>query len=177
MAQKIQDPAFDIRDTAQWYLNDVLRQLKVNTETQCIYPREIYKGFKAVNAARGARQQWSATGEGVNSFNGRIVSATPDTWTYEFTYNDYMRFVDMGVGLGTRYHDVDSARKARFNSRYVRQWKRYGAGRSQRPAIMMELRHLLSRMQNYLVDFYGYSGETKLIKAFETEDFQIPVIV
>ena len=177
MPRPIDTPAFSIQDTARWYLQDVLTQLRINTETQCIYPKEIYSGFRAVNVARDARQQWAATGEGVNSFRGSIVSATESNWTYEFTYNDYLRFVDMGVGLGTKYNDVDSARKARYQTRYVKKWDRYNKGHSQRPAIMMELRHLQSRMQNYLVDFYGYAGETALIKAFETEDIQIPVIV
>lgn len=175
MAKAIQSPAFDFQDTARWYLGDVLRQLKINTETQCIYPREIYSGFRAINAARGARGQWYATGEGVNSFQGRLANSTPEGWTYEFTYNDYMRFVDMGVGLGTKYNDVDSARKANYARRYIKSWKRYGAGRSQRPAIMMELRHLQARMQNYLVDFYGYQGEATIIKAFEDSEIHIPL--
>lgn len=173
MANPIQSPAFSIQDTARWYLKDVLQQLYINTQTQCIYPKEIYKGFSAVNAARGARGQWHAEGDGVKSFRGSIVSATEDNWTYEFTYNDYLRFVDMGVGLGTKYEDVDSSRKARYQTRYVRRWKRYGEGHSQRPAIMMELRHLQTRMQDYLVDFYGYMGEVKLIKLFEDNDIHI----
>lgn len=175
MAKAIQSPAFDFKDTARWYLGDVLRQLKINTETQCIYPKEIYSGFKAINAARAARGQWHAEGVGVNSFQGRIVNDTPEGWTYEFTYNDYMRFVDMGVGAGTKYNDVDNSRKANYARRYVRTWKRSGAGHSQRPAIMMELRHLQSRMQNYLVDFYGYQGEAKIIKAFEDSEIHIPL--
>ena len=126
MPKPIQAPAFDFKDTARWYLGDVLRQLKINTETQCIFPKEIYSGFRAINDARGARGQWHAEGVGVNSFQGRIVNDTPEGWTYEFTYNDYMRFVDMGVGLGTKYNDVDSARKANYSRRYVRSWKRYG---------------------------------------------------
>lgn len=173
MAKPIQNPAFDFPSTARWYLGDVLRQLKINTQTQCIYPKEIYSGFMAVNAARAARGQWHADGSGVNSFRGRIVSDTPENWTYEFMYNEYMRFVDMGVGLGTKYNDVDSAQKANYARRYVKSWQRFGAGRSQRPAIMMELRHLQSRMQNYLVDFYGYQGETALIKAFEDSNIHI----
>ena len=166
MAKSIQAPAFDFKDTARWYLGDVLRQLKINTETQCIFPKEIYSGFRAINDARGARGQWHAEGEGVNSFKGRIVNDTPEGWTYEFTYNDYMRFVDMGVGQGTTYEDVESGKKARFQTRYISKWDRK-SGKSQRPAIMMELRHLQQRIANYLVDFYGYEGEVKLINTFE----------
>ena len=165
MPKPIQSPAFDFKDTARWYLGDVLRQLKINTETQCIFPKEIYSGFRAINDVRGARGQWHAEGVGVNSFQGRIVNDTPEGWTYEFTYNDYMRFVDMGVGQGTSYEDVDNARKARYQTRYISKWDRK-SGKSQRPAIMMELRHLQQRIANYLVDFYGYEGDVKLINTF-----------
>ena len=71
MPKPIQTPAFDFKDTARWYLGDVLRQLKINTETQCIFPKEIYSGFRAINDARRARGQWHAAGVGVNSFQGR----------------------------------------------------------------------------------------------------------
>ena len=83
-----------------------------------------------------------------------------------FEFNDYMRFVDMGVGQGTSYEDVESGKKARFQTRYISKWDRK-SGKSQRPAIMMELRHLQQRIANYLVDFYGYEGEVKLINTFE----------
>lgn len=72
----------------------------------------------------------------------------------------------MGVGAGTNYEDVESGKKARFQTRYVSKWDRK-SGKSQRPAIMMELRHLQQRIANYLVDFYGYEGEVKLINTFE----------
>lgn len=173
MPQPLQEPTYDFPWIARRFLVDALQQLEINTITQRVYPAEIYGGFRAVNAARAARGQWTATGQGVKSFKGMLVNNTPESWTYQFSFNDYLRFVDMGVGMGTKYADVDNARKARFKSRYVRQWQRTGKGQSQRPAIMMELRHLQRRMQNYLVDFYGSTAEVRLVNAFEQNEFPI----
>lgn len=175
MAKAIQEAAFDMKDTARWYLQDTLKQLFRNTQTQCIYPKEIYKGYSAINDARGARGQWHATGEGVKSFEGKIVSSDPGRWSYLFSYDEHLKFAEMGVGLGTKFDDVQTQKNANYKSRYIRSWKRYGAGRSHRPAIMMELRHLSSRMQNYLVDFYGYEGEMKIVKFFEDTDIHITI--
>lgn len=135
--------------------------------TQCIYPKEVYNGYAVVNQKRKEMGQWHSTGEGVKSFAGKIIEAGEGgKVTMAFQFNDYMRFVDMGVGQGTTYEDVESVKKARFQTRYVSKWDRK-SGKSQRPAIMMELRHLQQRIANYLVDFYGYEGEVKLINTFE----------
>ena len=84
-------------------------------------------------------------------------------------YNGYavvnQKRKDMGVGQGTSYEDVDNARKARYQTRYISKWDRK-SGKSQRPAIMMELRHLQERIKKYLVDFYGYEGEVRLLNTF-----------
>lgn len=167
MAQPLRDPVHEFRNIANWFLTDTLRQLEQNTQTQRIYPVEVYKGYTAINAARGKRGQWHSEGKGYKSFKGTLVNGTPEGWTYEFSFLDHMRFVDMGVGLGTKLGDVDSAKKANYKSRYIKQWDRYRKGHSQRPAIMMELRHLQTRMQNHLTDFYGYVGEVQLLKAFD----------
>ena len=135
MAVQIYKPKIPLVEGVRQIADDFDANLQRDTETQCIFPKEIYSGFRAINDARGARGQWHAEGEGVNSFKGRIVNDTPEGWTYEFTYNDYMRFVDMGVGLGTKYNDVDSARKAHYSRRYVRSWKRYGAGRDRKSVV------------------------------------------
>lgn len=135
--------------------------------TQCIYPKEVYNGYAVVNQKRKEMGQWYSTGEGAKSFAGRIIEAGEEgKVTMAFLFNDYLRFVDMGVGQGTTYEDVESGKKARFQTRYVSKWDRK-SGKSQRPAIMMELRHLQQRIANYLVDFYGYEGEVKLINTLD----------
>ena len=174
MGQPIKNPMFPFSRVASRFFQQTINQLEVNTMTQCIYPKEVYNGYAVVNQKRKEMGGWYSTGEGAKSFAGKIIEAGDyGKVTMAFEFNDNMRFVDMGVGLGTKYNDVDSARKANYARRYIHSWKRYGAGRSQRPAIMMELRHLQSRMQNYLVDFYGYQGEAQMIKAFEDSDIHI----
>ena len=158
---------FPFNRVAARFFQQTINQLEVNTMTQCIYPKEVYNGYAVVNQKRKEMGQSYSTGEGVKSFAGRIVEAGEGgNVTMVFQFNDYMRFVDMGVGQGTTYEDVESSKKARFQTRYISKWDRK-SGKSQRPAIMMELRHLQQRIANYLVDFYGYEGEVKLINTFE----------
>ena len=167
MGKSIKNPMFPFNRVAARFFQQTINQLEVNTMTQCIYPKEVYNGYAVVNQKRKEMGQSYSTGEGVKSFAGRIVEAGEGgKVTMVFQFNDYMRFVDMGVGQGTTYEDVESGKKARFQTRYISKWDRK-SGKSQRPAIMMELRHLQQRIANYLVDFYGYEGEVKLINTFE----------
>ena len=167
MRKPIKNPMFPFNRVAARFFQQTINQLEVNTMTQCIYPKEVYSGYAVVNQKRKEMGQWYSTGEGAKSFDGRIVEAGEGgKVTMAFQFNDYMRFVDMGVGQGTTYEDVESGKKARFQTRYISKWDRK-SGKSQRPAIMMELRHLQQRIANYLVDFYGYEGEVKLINTFE----------
>lgn len=166
MGQPIKNPMFPFSRVASRYFQQTINQLEVNTMTQCIYPKEVYNGYAVVNQKRKEMGGWYSTGEGAKSFAGKIIEAGDyGKVTMAFEFNDYMRFVDMGVGQGTSYEDVDNARKARFQTRYISKWDRK-SGKSQRPAIMMELRHLQQRIAKYLVDFYGYEGEVKLINTF-----------
>lgn len=134
-------------------------QLLLNVRTQHVWPTEIYSGFGAINEMRRRRGQWNASGKGAKSFKGTVVSAdSPDNVTVVFSFNDYMQYVDIGVGAGTSAEDVDRAKNAKYKSRYTSKWNRR-EGRSHRPAIMPEMRHLERRIQRYLTDYYGYEGE------------------
>ena len=134
-------------------------QLLLNVRTQHVWPTEIYSGFGAINEMRRRRRQWNATGKGAKSFKGTVVSAdSPDNVTVVFSFNDYMQYVDIGVGAGTSAEDVERAKNAKYKSRYTSKWNRR-EGRSHRPAIMPEMRHLERRIQRYLTDYYGYEGE------------------
>lgn len=167
MGKPIQNPMFPFSRVAARFFQQTINQLEVNTMTQCIYPKEVYNGYSIVNAKRKDMGMWYSTGEGAKSFAGRIIEAGEGgKVTMAFQFNDYLRFAEMGVGKGTKYEDVESVKKARYQTRYISKWDR-SRGKSQRPAIMMELRHLQQRIANYLVDFYGYEGEVKLINTFE----------
>lgn len=164
---KIKNPMFPLPYMANLFLRQTLTQLEVNAMTQCIYPKEVYNGYSVVNQKRREMGMWYSTGEGAESFTGQLVSAgSAGDVTMAFAFNDYMRFVDMGVGTGTRYGDVENTKKARYQTRYTTKWNRR-EGRSQRPAINMELNHLRTRLRDYLVDFYGYEGEVLLLNTFE----------
>jgi hypothetical protein len=167
MGQPITNPIFPFTRVARRFFQQTINQLEVNTMTQCIYPKEVYNGYWMVNQKRKEMGMWHSTGEGAKSFGGKIIEAGEGgKVTMAFSFNDYLRFAEMGVGKGTKYEDVQSGKKARYQTRYISKWNRK-EGKSQRPAIMMELRHLQQRIANYLVDFYGYEGEVMLINTFE----------
>lgn len=120
MGQPIKNPMFPFSRVASRFFQQTINQLEVNTMTQCIYPKEVYNGYAVVNQKRKDMGGWYSTGEGAKSFAGKIIEAGDyGKVTMAFEFNDYMRFVDMGVGQGTSYEDVDNARKARFQTRYI----------------------------------------------------------
>lgn len=167
MGKPITNPIFPFPLVAALYFQQTMTQLEVNTMTQCIYPKEVYNGYAVVNQKRKEMGMWHSTGEGAHSFAGKIIEAgQAGKVTMAFTFNDYMRFAEMGVGMGTKYEDVDNSRKANYRTRYISKWNRK-AGKSQRPAIMMELRHLTDRIGKYLSDFYGMEGAVRMINTFE----------
>ena len=152
-----------------------LMQLRKNAVTQTIFPTEVYPGYRIINESRRARNEWYSTGAGVRSFSGEIVSAGAiDDVTLRYSFLDYMRYVDIGVGAGTKAEDVDRSRKANYKRRYVSQWNRR-IGRSHRPAIMMELRHLATRIEKYAKDFYGYEARVRVHEVFDDREFEIPI--
>lgn len=166
MGEPIKNPMFPFSRVAARFFTQTINQLEVNAMTQHIYPTEVYNGYAVVNQKRKEMGMWYSTGEGAKSFAGKIIEAGENgKVTMAFEFNDYMRFAEMGVGNGTKYEDVENGKKARFQSRYISKWDR-SSGKSQRPAIMMELRHLQQRIANYLVDFYGYEGEVALLNTF-----------
>ena len=72
----------------------------------------------------------------------------------------------MGTVGGRPLDVVRRDRKARHNRRYVRQWIAV-MGESARPSIMMEARHVASRMQRYYEDFYGRELSVEVFRDIE----------
>lgn len=155
-------------------LNEMIRifaeqadeQMTMNFKTQRIWPYEVYPGYAEVNRKRKKNGQWYSTGRGLETF--RIFAAnSSDIWHAEIdaVFLDYMRYVDVGAGIGRIAEDVDRSRKANFARRYNK-WQ-VQERRTSRPALMMEMRHILSRMRDYAADFYGYEGTGYIIKTFE----------
>ncbi len=140
-------------------------QLRINLMTQRIWPYEVYPGYAKKNAERAAKGWSHSTGEGAKSFNVYVQNANPYEMTLIAEYNDYMKYVDIGVGAWGHAEDIDRSKKAKYERRYNKWDTR--KRKTHRPAIMMELRHVLRRMRDYAVDFYGYEGLGVVIEALD----------
>lgn len=160
--KKIKDPIFAFPKTIRMFVDQALTQLRVNARTQGMWPTEVYPGYAMINRKRAAAGWSHSTGEGANSFHAVINDATPDGLTITFSFNDYLRFVEMGVGKGTSWNDVQNSRKANYKSRYTKKWNR-AVGQSSRPAFSMEIRHVQQRVRDYLADYYGKTGVIQVI--------------
>lgn len=166
MAVQIEKPTRPINVVLKEFANDLKQALAENFTTQKIYPLgEVYPGYYQVNFQRFTKGQWYSTGEGAKSFETQVHCSTGNE-AIVLRFNEYLRFVDMGVGMGTSYGDVKSERKAHHSRRYITMWHRK-EGESHRPAIMMEMRHLEHRMIRYFEDFYGREISSAVLKSFE----------
>ena len=161
-----------LRYIANMFKEQTIKQLKANMQTQRVFPYEIYPGFHTVNEYRRQRAHddhakgWWADGEGVKSFEGEVYEADEDTGmvTMGFRFNDYMQYVDIGVGAGRKADDVDRAKNVNFRQRYT-QWNP-AKGKSHRPGIRPELNHLLTRLEGYVQRYYDAKLDFKILETF-----------
>ena len=173
ISKKIENPMFPMRTVISDFHRQTLEQINVNLVTQRVWPTEVYPNYKIINEVRRMTGGWYSTGAGARSFRGSIVKADDaGSVTLQYTFNDYMRYVDIGVGGKTSAEDVDRAKNVHFKSRYISRWDRK-RGSSSRPGIMPEFRHLQTRIMNYLVDFYGYEGEVDVVNTFDGLNIQV----
>ena len=158
---------FPMRYIADLFKEQTLRQLGINMMTQRIWPYEVYPGYRVRNERRKTLGGWVSTGEGIKSFEGSVIEADEDTGMVKmaFRYNDYMQYVDIGVGAWGKAEDIERNRKVRYRNRYAN-WVPSG-GKTHRPAIQPELNHLLTRLENYVSDFYGKKYEFKMLDTFQ----------
>lgn len=164
MAVQWKNPMRPLNQVIARFISDAEHQLQANLFTQRVWPNEVYPGYAAINRVRAVNGEWTSTGKGARSIEGRLIRADQaGNVSIEFSFLDYLRYVDMGVGQGTRQGDVESQRKARYQSRYIPKWNRR-QGRSQRPAIMMEMRHVQRRITEYVQDYCGYQGQAYMIE-------------
>lgn len=165
--RRIANPMFPLNEIISEFHEQTLMQIDANLVTQRVWPVEVYPGYRIKNEANKRQGLLHSTGQGVRSFRGSVVNAdVAGNVTLEYTFNDYMRYVDLGVGSGTSAENVERSKNLRYKSRYISSWDR-SEGRSHRPAVMGEFRHLQRRIRDYLVDFYGYEGMVDVINAFD----------
>ena len=138
--------------------------MTANLVQQRVGPTEVWPGY----AEEVRQHKANPTGEGVESFRFVVTNTNPSEMEITATFLSYMRYVDLGVGAGTEAEDVDRSKKAYYSRRYGR-WIGHKK-RVQRPAVLMEMRHILKRMRDYAVDFYGYEGTGYLINTFDFGD-------
>lgn len=158
---------YPLRYIANLFLTQTIDDIKLNLETQHVWPTEIYPNFHSINEIRKRHHQWYATGEGARSFEGNVIRADDDGGVIELAvrYNDYMQYVDIGVGAGRKSEDVERSKKVRYQNRYTT-WNPSG-GKSHRPAILPTLRHLATRLGDYSADYYGNKAEYGIYETFE----------
>jgi len=166
-----------LRYVANMFKEQTLKQLKANMQTQRVWPYEIYPGFHTVNEYRRQRGEWYAKGEGVRSFEGIVYEADEDTGmvTMGFRFNDYMQYVDIGVGAGRKAEDVDRAKNVAFKQRYVSSWMP-STGKSHRPGIRPELNHLLTRLEGYVQSYYDAKLDFKIMETFEGQPWSFNIL-
>ena len=168
------EPKVPLQSMIRLFVTQAETQLLLNMHKQRVWPTEVYKGYAKINEQRKRYGQWHSTGAGFQSFRTSVVADTPENVSVVFSFNDYLRYVDLGVGQGTHAEDVERTKKAYFTRRYISSWNRR-AGRSHRPAIMMELRHLARRIEKYLTNYYGYKGEVWVGALEDKKDGKVKV--
>lgn len=158
---------FPMRYIADLFKDQTLQQLQINMMTQRIWPYEVYPGYRVRNERRKTLGGWVSTGEGAKSFEGSVIEADENTGmvTMSFRFNDYMQYVDIGVGAWGKAEDIERNRKVRYRNRYAN-WIPSG-GKTHRPAIQPELSHLQTRLEDYVSDFYGKKYEFKMLDTFQ----------
>lgn len=132
---------------------DALEQMKMNLSIQHLPLNDTERLSKR-----------KPTGAGWKSISIRdFGSETSREVGYIFTVDETMRFAEMGVMRGLEAEDVKKSRKAKYNKRYVSRYNPI-TGDTHRPAMMMEIRHLQSRLGRFLSDFYGEQMEASIME-------------
>ena len=161
------NPLEPLGKAASRFKEQTLMQLKANVLTQTVFPTEVYPGYSVINEARKATGGWYSTGEGVKSFDGRVVNSSDiGNLVLEFQYMGYLDFAELGVGQGRPAEVVQRSKKANYKQRYIRKWITK-QGHTHRPFLSMELRHLATRLNRYALDFYGYEAQFRVMDMFD----------
>lgn len=175
MATKIFQPTESKEKVLDLYARQAVADIRRGMEVQKVYPKEVYGGWLLENRKRKAangKLGWFSTGQGINSFTYKVVSAE-NIEEIALTYDEHMFFADLGVGFKRPKEDVDRSAKARFGKRYVQMWNP-PLGKTHRPSIMLNMYRLSGRMEKYIQDFYGREFKSYIYSVFEdVEDVEL----
>lgn len=149
--QAISDRKLDLT----YWAEGVVKRLRMNYDTQNIYPRGYpgpYPGAARVRRSDGTFS--GSSGDSFRSIYARVYNAAGgNTEKISFFFNYYLYFVDMGVGGGHPIEKVDRSSKAKYNRLY-KPWQDKG-DRQSRPAFAMEFRYQLFKLGILVQAFYG----------------------
>ena len=161
-----------LRYVANMFKKQTVEQLKLNMITQRVFPYSPYPTYPEVNEYRRQHGGWYSAGDGAKSFEGEVYEADERTGmvTMGFRFNDYMQYVDIGVGAGRKADDVERSRKVRFKSRYTK-WVP-SQGKTHRPGIQPEVNHTLTRIENYVQQYYDAKLDFHI-----DEVFREPIVI
>ena len=163
IAQAVREEHLDLTLWAE----NLKKRLQRNFETQHVWPRGYpgpYIGYRNTPAAK--RHLKRNPRRSINSLYADIYNgAGGDTEKIEFFFDNYLRFVDMGVGYDQKIEAVDNSSPANWRSLY-KTWDGQG-DRQSRPILSMEVRHQLRRLQTLVSSFYGEYIENGILMAFD----------
>lgn len=160
------DSSLTLDQKLNLFASDTIEALRKNFNTQAIFPFEVYPGYKAKNS-KAKKGSWKSTGAAYDSFYFQVKDATETNVRMDFFYNYYLNYVDMGVGAGRKAGDVERDNTASVDLRYTK-WNPK-QGKTHRPAISMEFRHLAGRLAMYFKNKYQRDAEFTILNAFGVE--------
>ena len=121
MPQPISNPIFPLNKVIRGFMEQTNMQIKANLITQKVWPTEIYPGYKIKNEANKRDGLPHSTGDGSRSFQSRLVRADQaGNVTLVFNYNDYMRYVDIGVGGKRKAENVERSKECTISQQIYR---------------------------------------------------------
>lgn len=139
--QAVRDKKLDLT----YWAEGVVKRLKLNFDTQNIYP------YGDPGPYPGSPK---STGDAFRSIYAKVYNAAGgNTEKISFFFNYYLYFVDMGVGGGQPIERVDRSEKAKYNRLY-KPWDDTG-DRQSRPAFAMEFRYQLFKLSYIVSAYYG----------------------
>lgn len=164
MAVQIYKPQWPLNKALRHFIDDAEEAFQPNMDTQKVWPNEVYPGYAKKNAHRKAKGWHHSTGLGYRSMTARVLEANPKgNIMIGFSHPRYMMYPDLGVGKGRHIDDVNSDSKANYKRRFVKKWSPQ-TGDTQRPFLMMEIRHVEKRLGGYMEDYYGESIATRTLE-------------
>ena len=106
------DPIVPLSVMVDFFVAQTRNDIKFNFIKQQVFPTEIYPGYNEINAKRKAAHRWFSTGEGEKTLTVEAhAKDDPQNMHVDFEFNDYLTYVDIGVGGHTKASQVIEQRK------------------------------------------------------------------